>query len=224
MTQQQPVFTQDDWQQVLRILDASNGIGLLNFLAGHLDRIVEDSDQRHCHPMKHPMMTLVLDHVRQLQSSAHRGERANTEIFEDALWEAGYYAGQVTWRGGEAPKVGCHTPWGRADYVEELASGVYYCSTPTHGGIFLSVERNHIIPHYLRHSDCWYEEDCNWAIPAYFFPDAFPPDDEQNNRDYIIKTFKNWNPDGWEKLTGEILGPGESFSREHRLSALPKAC
>ena len=60
-----------------------------------------------------------------------------------------------------------HTPWGRADYVEELAEGIWRVSTPGHGGLKLSRERWQELPDLVRDSFLtpnFAEEDCEEPI------------------------------------------------------------
>ena len=65
------------------------------------------------------------------------------------------------------------TPWGQADGAEVLAEGIISYSTPSHGGIWLSAERQKRMPDIdnFLHSKQWWEEDCDWAIPYVVFAD-----------------------------------------------------
>lgn len=81
------------------------------------------------------------------------------------------------------------TPWGHADHIEMVAEGVWFVSTPGHGGYRLSPERNAEVPVEGRRFAAawskgwfdgsaetvgWYEEDCAvWAVVK-TFPDLFP--------------------------------------------------
>jgi len=70
------------------------------------------------------------------------------------------------------------TPWGRADTVEQIAEGMWFCSTPSHGGVALDfnhAERvpNDIVP-FTGDRRFW-EEDCDWVIPLALFRDELPP-------------------------------------------------
>jgi hypothetical protein len=63
------------------------------------------------------------------------------------------------------------TPWGEPQTTEILAPGIVLFTTASHGGIWLSPERNAQVPLKLkRGSFCgnglagWYEEDCDAAI------------------------------------------------------------
>ncbi len=70
------------------------------------------------------------------------------------------------------------TPWGQSDSKEVLAEGIVSYSTPSHGGIRLSLERQRELSlvfkaadNYLRTLE-WWEEDCDWAVPYLFFAEA----------------------------------------------------
>jgi len=73
------------------------------------------------------------------------------------------------------------TPWGIADSVTEVAPGITFYSTPSHGGYHLSPERRAAMPPAIRDKETfargnWYEEDCDWALVALAFPAYFPPE------------------------------------------------
>ena len=72
------------------------------------------------------------------------------------------------------------SPWTDSpsqDSWEEIASGIWQVSTPSHGGVWVSPERISEIPDALRTNQGypagWYEEDIGIAIPLYYFADAF---------------------------------------------------
>lgn len=79
----------------------------------------------------------------------------------------------------------CRTPWGKADSVCFLGQGILQISTPSHGGLKISPKLNSLIPSEFRHSDGWYEEDCDYAIPYYFIPD------------------RHWFDKTWQKESGD---------------------
>lgn len=74
------------------------------------------------------------------------------------------------------------TPWGAADIVTRVADGIWFCSTPSHGGYKLSAERLAQLRQKfpgLKKTFAgfpWFEEDCDWAYVALAFPEHFPPD------------------------------------------------
>ena len=64
-----------------------------------------------------------------------------------------------------------NTPWGEVQGAEELAPGIISYSTASHGGIWLSAERQKKLNYdknFLKTAE-WWEEDCDWAIPYFFF-------------------------------------------------------
>ena len=73
-----------------------------------------------------------------------------------------------------------NTPWGPPQTVEVIAHGIFSVSTASHGGFYLDPDRNAEVPDYFKASTFnrlgdsgWYEEDCDWCIPALVFPDEF---------------------------------------------------
>jgi hypothetical protein len=129
-----------------------------------------------------------------------------------------------------------HTPWGTADYVKELAPGITLVGTPSHGGIRVAPEQNRQIHKALRNESGtavgggragWYEEDCEWAIVAMQFPEAFVrPLAEGDKTDWstpekvreiAVGFVKNYSPDGYEAATGETIPEGESYLKDKRL-------
>lgn len=75
-----------------------------------------------------------------------------------------------------------NSPWGRVQEQRAIAAGIVAVTTAGHGGIWLSRERLDRMPAALRVSNDysgagseWFEEDCEWALVAAAFPEAFPP-------------------------------------------------
>ena len=73
------------------------------------------------------------------------------------------------------------TPWGGADHVEQKAEGIWFASTPSHGGFWISPERLAAMPAKYRvcslTNNHWFEEDCAWCAVALTFPEAFSGDE-----------------------------------------------
>ena len=74
-----------------------------------------------------------------------------------------------------------NTPWGIGKECEwsKCAEGVYFVSTPSHGGYLITQERRNAMPEPYKSIPTfaggnWYEEDCDWALVALSFPEAFP--------------------------------------------------
>jgi hypothetical protein len=91
-------------------------------------------------------------------------------------------------------KTNQQTPWGRADQIERIGEGIYFASTPSHGGYYVPAGMLHAIPaaHQARAlkwsgSRNWYEEDCEWASVAVAFPHLF----NQDQREAAANTIKS---------------------------------
>lgn len=72
------------------------------------------------------------------------------------------------------------TPWGPAHASRNIAEGITFHTTSSHGGIELGPTRLAMMPAELRSvhpwaGEGWYEEDCDWAIVALAFPQHFSP-------------------------------------------------
>ena len=75
------------------------------------------------------------------------------------------------------------TPWGMSDSQKEIGMGIICITTPSHGGYFVPNETQKLMKEEVRNvstfagrsnSGVWYEEDCDWALVCYSFPDLFP--------------------------------------------------
>lgn len=123
-------------------------------------------------------------------------------------------------RWGEAGvHVGSRTPWGTADHTTDVAPGITIADTSSHGGVKLSPERNKVIPPALRASSGWYEEDCEYNIPARYFAEEFAAQPHITRtadefREDADSSIKHWFPTQWEKANGRELAPGESRTKD----------
>lgn len=93
--------------------------------------------------------------------------------------------------GDQKPRVGGWSPWGRIGGVEEVAEGMTFVSTASHGGVKISAARRLEIPKAFHAAGCWYEEDCDAAVPLYFcdFPKS------QREKDSALRVLLTWKPD-----------------------------
>lgn len=71
-----------------------------------------------------------------------------------------------------------NSPWGHVDQQRDVAPGLAWVSTPSHGGLWLSPERWAMLRAALPGAgsyapDGWLEEDLDWAQAAIVFPEAF---------------------------------------------------
>lgn len=104
------------------------------------------------------------------------------------------------------------TPWGTPDSCREIASGIIFYSTPSHGGFWLSTERRNEIHPVLRKQDGWYEEDAEWSKVVLGFSRYFSEEEKEK----ALSTLKNYFPDCYEKWSGKKLLPGESLFRDEK--------
>jgi hypothetical protein len=104
---------------------------------------------------------------------------------------------------------GMRTPWGAAQYVKHHAPGISFVGTGGHGGYKLSRERNAKVDAVWRRHGGWYEEDCDWAIVHYTFPEAFT----DVPMDAVLTSLMNWLPDEYEAVAGKRVTSAESIFR-----------
>jgi len=74
----------------------------------------------------------------------------------------------------EGNKVIGSSPWGKIDLATRCLKGVWFVSTPSHGGFWLSEERSSQLPESLiktnfLKSSTWWEQDCDATKVAKFF-------------------------------------------------------
>ena len=83
-----------------------------------------------------------------------KGETMEVQVYSDAV-----------------PK---YSPWGAIDDKEKYAPGIWFVTTPSHGGIWLSPERRKEINRKspFLGSAAWWEEDCDCVIPIVFFANS----------------------------------------------------
>lgn len=118
------------------------------------------------------------------------------------------------------------TPWGAVQHTAEIAPGIVFYSTAGHGGIKLGPERLKQMPPYMLNTCAgrgWYEEDCDWAMPAVVFAADFAADAVRRGKnpeaaaELARKTLRNWKPEVYELFFSVTLKPGESYIRNRQL-------
>ena len=107
------------------------------------------------------------------------------------------------------------TPWGTADNSREVAEGVTWHSTPSHGGFQLSRQRMTTVRNKFPGLETfaggpWFEEDCDWCFVALTFPELFKSQDLKAAE----STLRNNSPKHWEHIYGRELQPGESSTKD----------
>lgn len=69
-----------------------------------------------------------------------------------------------------------------------------FYSTPSHGGYRVTGASLERIPEKYRRMFAgpgWFEEDCDWAIVAFFLPELFTPEEIEA----ADNTLTNWHPE-----------------------------
>lgn len=112
----------------------------------------------------------------------------------------------------DSPRSGDASPWGRIDHAKVLAPGIVSVSTQSHGGIHLDTERNDAMPAVFRKPNGWYEEDCDWAMVALVYPQAF----DEKARAAAPRSVMTWQPDAYEAWSGTVIPPGQSRKKDER--------
>ena len=109
-----------------------------------------------------------------------------------------------------ALRLPTETPWGPSQSEEQIADGIVFHSTSSHGGIHLDADRNARVHPAWRADNGWYEEDVDWGIAAITFPDLFPPNQVERAKSALM----SYRPDAYEAATGQLVPPGASHVRE----------
>ena len=93
-----------------------------------------------------------------------------------------------------------HSPWGAVQHETVIAPGITSCSTAGHGGFHLDQEHRQRIKwakNWLGTSE-WWEEDCDWAIPFYFFREEIKANNHEHfdaHLEAAIKTIIHYHPE-----------------------------
>lgn len=111
-----------------------------------------------------------------------------------------------------------HSPWGTPDNAIDHGEGLIRVDTPEHGGYLVPETINGEI-HEAWRSDvgvdgyAFYEEDSESSIVRFSIPRLFTTwecaDDVRNLREFM--------PDQWEAVTGTVLLPGQSTTRDREV-------
>ena len=108
--------------------------------------------------------------------------------------------------------------WGAIYEADQILPGIWSVTTPSHGGLILSDERQQAMPHPLRIEGGSYEEDVNWSnvILAYEAEIAqrgsFPASYLQLARDSV----RCWHPAAFTAFTGESITEAQSHVLKRR--------
>lgn len=145
--------------------------------------------------------------------SGHGGNVANEDEFKAYVGEIREHLRQKEELGRVRSSANTRTPWGAAQSKVVYADGIISYETASHGGFKVHARYNREIPAPYRNENGWYEEDCEWAKVAVSFPAFFTEREVRLAKD----TVRNWFPDEYEAVTGEIIPEGESLKKDERI-------
>lgn len=166
---------------------------------------------------------------RSAQASAQRRNRDDGTTGNGGAWSAAkkrengkLQPNRTDW-GILGVRKGTWTQWGEAQYVTEIAPGIAVFGTAGHGGVKLSAARNRLVHPLVRQAGGWYDEDDHAVIVQWTFPEETCPlvsrgyTHDVDLDDHITateKVFIDHFPDEYEQMTGEVLLPGQSSTRD----------
>lgn len=106
------------------------------------------------------------------------------------------------------------TLWGKPDTATERLPGIWDVSTPSHGGLVLSDERQAAMPESLRLDGPSYEKHVDWSLVVLAFEAELR---RSNDRLLDIElplahqTARNWRPARYAAFTGTVVEPRDSY-------------
>ena len=139
--------------------------------------------------------------------SSHDQVVADEAAFRAYVIDIAHHFDQVDQLARKELREVISTPWGPSQTRRLYADGVEFVTTESHGGFILDEAKNAVIDEEWRSRGGFYEEDEQWAIVAFHFPELFTTREKRMAED----TLKNWQPDVWMRLTGRTLSTSESF-------------
>lgn len=142
----------------------------------------------------------------------HGGDLADEIAFRSKVLEQSQHVEERRRLGRRAVPGGARTPWGPSQGGTVYAEGIISHSTAGHGGFKLSADRNRKVHPMPRATGGWYEEDECWAVVAFTFPQLFTA----LERRYAERTIKDTWPNAWEAISGTVIAPGESRTKDQR--------
>ncbi|WP_313806632.1 DUF7007 domain-containing protein [Sphingobium sp.] len=103
--------------------------------------------------------------------------------------------------------------WGAIQSADQIAPGIWHVSTPSHGGILLSEQRQAAMPDALRRDEPFYEEDVNWALVYLGFEAELRRVDRPAMGAAILLahvTVRSWRPQAYSAFTGKPVPSRDS--------------
>jgi hypothetical protein len=117
------------------------------------------------------------------------------------------------------PHIGMKTPWGKADDVKQIAEGLFFVSTPSHGGFKLTPSLNAKMPTKIRAEGGWYEEDLAYFWVVAVFPELIAHGLVKCTLEDAHRSLREWFPDEYEAVFGEPVQPSQSHKRREQIFA-----
>ncbi len=150
---------------------------------------------------------------------SHEGRLADEAAFRARVLETAEHRRELALLDRVQTRISCTTPWGASQIATVYAEGIVLHVTAGHGGFELSAERNSKVHPMLRAEDGWYEEDCAWSIVTFTYPQLFT----SYERRCAERQLKDWWPEAWEAISGQVLVPGESHAKDRKAFELAHA-
>ena len=130
-----------------------------------------------------------------------------SDDFARQQWAAGI--DPTEWRAAherfEMPREGMETPWGPAQSVTPVLAGIWCVDTASHGGFYLSPERQDRMHLLLRTThplhpfpNQWYEEDLDYLRVVLNFEDEFRASGLHIDVDAAAQSFQGWHPETYK--------------------------
>lgn len=111
--------------------------------------------------------------------------------------------------------------WGQPQTLRDVAEGIVWVTSASHGGIVLSPERNAKVPEYLRKFGGVYEEDCDWCIPFLVFTSefrAFEGEDYLRHLGYARETLRGWHEEEAARFLRPIASAMDARAIAHTIT------
>ena len=105
-----------------------------------------------------------------------------------------------------------YSPWGAIQSSKQVAEGIEFVGTASHGGFKLDRSRNAKMPAVFRRDGGRYEEDCEVDLVVLSFPELFTAEQVQAAH----KSAKNWFADEYEKHFGVVIPLAESHQKREK--------
>ncbi|MDP9791050.1 DUF7007 domain-containing protein [Agrobacterium tumefaciens] len=143
---------------------------------------------------------------------SHEGRLADEAAFRARVLETAEHRRELTLLNRVQTRMSCSTPWGASQMATIYAEGIVSHVTASHGGFKLSAQRNSKVHPMLCAPGGWYEEDCAWSIVTFTYPQFFTSYERRSAERHL----KDWWPEAWERISGQVLAPGESHAKDRK--------